>query len=245
MATGCPATCGDGSCGTGEDSCSCPADCPLDENATISAWSIDGHLASPVGFFGVVTAADDIFHYGGLDESGTQKAESFLYHPGGSPMPTASVPMPDGRHVLGFVQHNGRAYAVGGHGPGGNASRHADVWSIDPLVDSAWATEPSLAPARDSARCASVGTCIYVVGGHTESPRTNLDTLERLCDGSGTWETLASMSHRRANPGVAAVGGKIYAFGGQDVGVFHQSLEISDPTSDTRLFGPDMITPLS
>lgn len=59
---------------------------------------------------------------------------------------------------------------------------------------------------------AALDGCLYIIGGynHLES----LNTVEQYDPSKNKWFTITSMNHRRADPGVGILNGKIYVIGG-------------------------------
>ena len=136
---------------------------------------------------------------------------------------------------------------MGGHGPGGVASRHSFAWSIDPLADLEWREETDLTRARDEAVAVGVDGLVYLLAGHSQSPNIVLNTIERYDPAKfGFWENRQSLTVGRRFPGAAVVAGQIYVFGGYDnTGDKLGSMERYTPSTDSVSLLPGMSTPRS
>ena len=206
---------------------------------TLAPWAIDGTLPTATSHHGAVAFGDDVFVFGGIDDSDNHLSDAYLYRPGGAT--TTAPSMPAIRSNNGYATHAGRAYSLGGHGPGGVAG---EVWSIDPTSDTSWQTHAPLTTAREKLRAVSLGDYVHAIGGHTATPSENLTLNQRMePNGAGAWQTKAPMTTARSGAGATTHDGKIYVFGGQDGATFHNSMEIYDPLTDTWIDGPGMITP--
>ena len=119
------------------------------------------------------------------------------------------------------------------------------VWKYSPASDT-WSRGPDLPVARGAGGSAIVDGKLYFMGGATadrKSQSTNCYVLD-LKDQSAGWKSIAGMPAARNHLGVTAVGGKIYAIGGQ-TGVeaqasFKTDVYVYDPdtnqwTSTTKL----------
>lgn len=145
------------------------------------------------------------------------------------------------------VAHGGLFYNIGGRGAGFNAN-----WSYDPASDVWNAGLAPLPTGRNALGAAVVGDAIYAVGGRTAGggPCSGfgagvLATVERYDIASDSWTTVASLPSPRQDLAAAAVGGKIYVFGGCDAsGSIVGDVDVYNPTSDTWSTAPtDMPNP--
>ena len=182
---------------------------------TIDAWVVDGSLDHEIAQHGAVALDGDIFVFGGV-KPGVHTDKAFFYHPANETSPssnTTAPSMPGGRSSHGFVFHNGRVFALGGHQDGGECSRHSNVWSIDPLIDTTWDTTevPLIDPLEDMG-VVSLGDNIFSIGGHMQCPNTYLTRVDAINPDSTApaWDTIANMSVGRRDPAVVEAYGKIY-----------------------------------
>lgn len=151
------------------------------------------------------------------------------------------APMPRARGAFTAAVVDGRIHCIGGEeGPLHEA--------YDPATDS-WETLPALPEHREHLASAVIGSRIYVVGGRvTQSPYNfggtteNSAALEVYDVATGTWSTLARMPTSRGGLGAAALGGRLYAFGGEFPSVFPQ-VEEYDPEANTWRSMRPMPTP--
>jgi hypothetical protein len=142
------------------------------------------------------------------------------------------------------VAHGGIFYTLGGR----EAGPRADIWAYDPALD-AW--NAALAPMptpRAGLAAAVVGNSIFAIGGrsNTSGPCSGnpVAAVERFDIAFGTWTTVASLPAPRSDLAAAAVGGKIYVFGGcDDAGNFLADVDVYDPETNTWSTAPsDMPT---
>ena len=121
--------------------------------------------------------------------------------------------LPSSRMQLGVAALEGKLYAVGG-----NVGSSAEVY--DP-IDNSWNPIASMSISRWGLGCASLMGKLYAVGGTLDNSGGGWrqDTAEVYDPSENSWKPIASMSPvfggGRAWPGVAALGGKLYAVGGE------------------------------
>lgn len=129
------------------------------------------------------------------------------------------------------VAKGGLLYCVGGRDIG-NA-----FWAYDPVLDTWDVSLPALPTPRGGLAVASVGNYIYAMGGRLGgSPRngTPMEVVERYNITQGIWETVAQLPSARMDLAAAAVGGKIYVFGGFDSNrQAMNDVDVYDPNTDT------------
>ncbi|MEA2709897.1 MAG: hypothetical protein QOF78_2498, partial [Phycisphaerales bacterium] len=123
---------------------------------------------------------------------------------------------------------------VGNHpGPG-----TGHVWRYDTLTDT-WHAAPDLPEKRGAGAAAIVGRQLHFFGGMDETRMLECNdhwSLD-LDDPEANWVARASMSNGRNHLGGVAVGGKVYAVGGQHGQEAEQDaqsqVECYDPATDT------------
>ena len=96
------------------------------------------------------------------------------------------------------------------------------------------------AAAASASSSAAMGGKIYVTGGSTgldeEQDESSLNSVYVYDPQANTWAQLASMGITRRSHASAAVGGKLYVFGGkggEDGGEHRSTAEVYDPASDS------------
>ena len=142
------------------------------------------------------------------------------------------------------VAHGGLFYTVGGRVAGPGSAPRADIWSYSPVSDTWNAALTPMPTARAGLAIAVVGDSIYAIGGRTATagPCTGdgaLATVERYDIASDTWTPVASLLAPRSDLAAAAVGGKIYVFGGCDnAGTFLADVDVYNPVTDTWSTAP-------
>ncbi|CAI9087185.1 OLC1v1021196C3 [Oldenlandia corymbosa var. corymbosa] len=119
----------------------------------------------------------------------------------------------------------------GGFGGIGRHARRSDLLLLDPIGGEAKAINVSQSPCpRIGHSSTALGDSIYVVGGRAD-PLTILGDVWKFKIGANEWSLVQcsgsqfSPRHRHA---AAAIGSKIYVFGGVDNGVILSSLHVLD-----------------
>jgi hypothetical protein len=102
-------------------------------------------------------------------------------------------------------------------------------------VSPAWSMSGALAAGRWGLDAVAIGSAIYAVGGSEAYPDcTYSSRVERFDTTTGASTGLASLGTNRNMPGVVALGGMIYAFGGHNgCGSNLSSMEMYDPATNT------------
>ena len=107
---------------------------------------------------------------------------------------------------------------------------HENIIPTDVGGQGIWEQMASMPTARHTLSCAVVDGDIYAIGGHVWNSRNENERYDPETD---TWDTLAPMPIGVSGPGVAAYGGKVYAFGGNHYGSYQSAIQVYDPVSDT------------
>jgi N-acetylneuraminic acid mutarotase len=144
------------------------------------------------------------------------------------------APLPDGRHHLMTVAHDGHVYALGG-GQGLSFGAMNNAWRYDPDRDE-WTAVAPLPEPRLAGAAVSLGDYIYLVGG-----TGGTDALLRYDPAADAWTALASLQQSREHTAAVVLDGEIVALAGRwaDVGELN-SVEIYNPVTDTWRSGPPM-----
>jgi Kelch motif len=158
---------------------------------------------------------------------------------------TTQASMPTARYVLGVTAAlDGSLYAVGGDN---NAFLLQTLERFDPA--NGWDPDPRapMPTVRGALAFAELNGLLYAVGGYyndSDVGPSPLSTLEAYNPQSNTWlTTTAPMPTARSYLGAAAIGGKLYAVGGQaSLGVYLATLEAYDPI--TNAWDPDPKPPM-
>jgi len=177
----------------------------------------------------------------------TQGAEAWTPGP---PLPTPLA------ESVGLA-HAGRVHLVTGRSPGAEANAQwrdqADVDTHRVLADGRWERARPAPMARNSAAGTVLDGALWIAGGRTVGGG-GTGRLDRYDPAGDRWDTLAPLPRSAAADqqvggglAMAAVGGKLVAFGGEwfapgGGGVFRETW-IYDPATDVWTAGPDMRTP--
>jgi N-acetylneuraminic acid mutarotase len=131
------------------------------------------------------------------------------------------------------IAHGGLFYSVGGR----LAAARNDIWSYNPDTDTWDATLMPMSQGRAGLALAAVGDSIYAIGGRlgTGGPCSGapLASVERYDVATDTWTAVAPLPSARSDLAAAAVGGKVYVFGGCNASGFLDTVNVYDPRTDT------------
>jgi N-acetylneuraminic acid mutarotase len=161
-----------------------------------------------------------IYVLGGMKAPWNPTGESFKYDIATNKWANvAPVPIGVGSAAVGVLDK--KIWLVGGwkSGKGGTGlTTTGEVFEYDVDVDK-WTAHPSipLPQPRDHAGPAVINSTLYIVGGRVGSPTANRDTVFslNLASPDRKWTELAKLPFVRGGISAAAVGNKIYAFGGE------------------------------
>jgi N-acetylneuraminic acid mutarotase len=203
-----------------------------------------------------VAAGGKIYILSGQGEGDVAIGLVYEYDPANNTW-TQKKRMPFPAHHTAMIEYNGKIYGFGGFTlpPSGvvgwDPTNYA--WEYTPETDS-WRALKPLPTKRGAASAAVVNGKIYVMGGaavHPGSkevalinsvdgtPHRSVGTVEEYDIGSDSWRERTSMPTPRNHLGIAAINGKIYAFGGRQGSTFFNSasytdlVEEYDPATDT------------
>ena len=186
----------------------------LDLAAASPAWVAGPSLTTARSGFGLAALGNKLYAVGG-DNGGWGVGMEILDLAAASPAWVAGPSLTTARNSLGLAALGNKLYAVGGvNGEAFLASTEIlDLAAASP----AWVAGPSLITARQGPGLAALGGKLYAVGGHgagrTGSCLTSVEILD-LTANSPTWVAGPSLATARQGPGLAALGGKLYAVGG-------------------------------
>lgn len=164
--------------------------------------------------------------------------------------PAPALPVPCGEAVLG-VTGDGALHLAGGRTPSGEANAtwtdHADTDHHFVLTDpyGSWQEAAPCLSRRNSAAGDVIDGNLHIVGGRTVSGG-NVAAHEVYDSREDRWRTAAPMPQAQGGLAAAALGGKLYAFGGEFFGngggVYAQAWAY-DPATDAWEALPDMPSP--
>ena len=155
-----------------------------------------------------------------------------------------AMPVGSERGASGTAAIDEFVYVVGGLRDGAVA----DVSVYDALNDT-WTTLPALPAGRDHLGAAGIGGILYAVGGRNATLAGHVDELFALDPAAETpsWSARAAMPTSRGGLSAAALGGRLYVFGGEgnpdDASGVFDAAEAYDPATDTWTVLEPMTTP--
>jgi len=167
------------------------------------------------------------------------------------------LPTPRAEHVAAVV--DGKIYVIGGRVRETEDAHHFTT-HIDSTLNEVfdpqagrWSTIAEAPTARNSAAAAVIDGNIYVVGGRQNLKQpdgsmkiVNFANLEVYDPSTNTWAVRAPMPQGQGGLAAAAVGGKLYVFGGEqwtpEKKVFGEAW-VYDPEADRWRALPAMPTP--
>ncbi|KAL8284497.1 hypothetical protein RB597_001960 [Gaeumannomyces tritici] len=203
-------------------------------NVKTATWSPGPALPYAVNHANTVVISDSLYLLGGLvpNAEGNWVATGATHvlrgisslaasSSGGGPQWQALAPIPEGaaRGSAAVAAHDGRVYLAGGMRQLIPQDTVGTVVTYDVAAD-AWiaAAAPSMPEGRDHAGSAVVGGTLYVLGGRFQGQDNVRDTVFTLdlSDVAAGWATRPGrMPTARGGVAAAAVGSKIYTFGGE------------------------------
>ncbi|MFI5591790.1 Kelch repeat-containing protein [Amycolatopsis sp. NPDC051758] len=142
--------------------------------------------------------------------------------------PAPSLPVPLGAASAAGLDE--KLYVAGGFVGDGDLEEHATdaVLVLDPREPRPhWVPVAPMLTPRARFRLVATETHLYAVGGLPSRQQDALDSVERYCPDTGTWEAVTPMHKRRGAPGVVVVGDRIVVVGGGPA-------PVEDPTARDR-----------
>ncbi len=175
------------------------------------AWSVLNPMPVPLCAHAVAAVDDRLYVFGGWD--GVRYVSDVLMYDPATDAWEQRTPMPVARGFLGAAALDGRIYVVGGYD---GRREYALAHRYDPAADArgeaAWEALPAMTEPRGGLGVAVEGGALYAMGGGW---RGGLEYNERFDPLSNTWSRVDSpLRTQWRNPGVAALGPKVYVVGG-------------------------------
>ena len=176
-----------------------------------------------------------MYIYGGKTSSGgLATAETF--DPDSKVWTTLASMSTPRQQICSGAALGGFPYAVGGRNPNDGYVRLATAERYDAASDQ-WVPLADKAATSQECATAALGGYLYALGGFGQTSSTSLDTLEtveRYDPDSDSWSFVQPMSQKRYRFGAAALGGFIYAIGGQSTSpsIFVKEVERYNPGTD-------------
>lgn len=188
-----------------------------------NAWTRRTNSPTGLNHPNAVVHAGKVYLLGGLTGASGWRASpnSWVYDPATDTWgDLVAMPSAEARGSAASAVHNGTVYLAGGIPSSGG--RTMDLVTAYDIAGNKWVTLPEnvrkMPGARDHAAYATVGTKFYVLGGRADGVTAVKDTVFVLdmADLSKGWRTAeAKMPTARGGLVAAAVGDKIYTFGGE------------------------------
>ena len=137
------------------------------------------------------------------------------------------------RYSHASVVLDGKIYAIGGIGGHGGADMLDTVEVYDPQADS-WQRVASMPRGLQGHAAAVISGKIYMTGGSRShlALGSSVNSAYVYDPQADVWTQLTSMGAARKNHASAAVGGKLYVFGGWVGSTGLSTAEVYDPASD-------------
>ena len=137
--------------------------------------------------------------------------------------------LPTPRGALGAAVVDGKIYAIGGSGVGGDVGT---TEQYDTSTD-AWVPRSPMPMPRDHIAIAVLDGKIYVSGGRLGSFARNLSENEVYDPRTDTWAKKAPLPTPRSGIAAATVKGRFYVFGGEETTGTFETNERYSPGTDS------------
>lgn len=207
-----------------------------------TGWTTLATLPVPRQEHPTLAFEDEIWIFGGYDDTIRNLATVDVYDPATDTWRTDVAPMPTAMHHANVAAVDGKIYVTGYLGPGNFVAR-GGVFAYDP-DENDWTEKTSMPDGRQRGASATVAIDgkIYVAGGLRSGTVADFSAYDPSTD---RWETLPDMPRPLDHAGAAAVGGKLYVLGGRAAGIEGVSgaVLIYDPKAGTWSSGEEMPTP--
>lgn len=193
-------------------------------------WSIGPDLPRGTDNVAALAANDKVYAIGGEASSAFQVFDPI------SGTWSAAPTLPRPVFASAAATWQGRLHLVGGWNYSNTASASVAHHSVFNTATNAWTRAAPLQEARNAAGAAAIDASLYVVGGRSPGIRANdqqsLASLEAYDATTDQWLSLAPMPTARGSLAVVALGGRLYALGGEATpGTVTDAVECFDPAT--------------
>ena len=196
-------------------------------------WETLAPMPTPRHDLESVSFNGKIYAISGANEKTTRVME--VYDPKANKW-TAAAPILEERGWFGATVLGGKLYCVGGKrvmsekeqkaSPDNAQYELRSSVNIYSFADNTWANGPLLCAPRDGMKAVTCGNKLYAIGGNGPKDGFRVEVFDpRLNE----WGFGVPLPENRCAPGVAAVGEKIYAFGGYGAGGERNDVFIYNP----------------
>jgi N-acetylneuraminic acid mutarotase len=196
-------------------------------------WARKADMKIPRGGLSTAVVDGKIYAIGGVTRVGglPQTLSTVEAYDPATNKWTERAAMPTKRYSLSTAVVNGKIYAIGGSGGGGDVLSTVEVY--DPKRNT-WTRhhKAAMPNARWGLATAVVNGKIYAIGGITGLQV--LSTVEVYDPATNKWTKRSAMPTKRFSLATAVVNGKIYAIGGSGGGPdVLSTVEVYDPKRNT------------
>jgi hypothetical protein len=183
-------------------------------------------------------ASGKLYVFGGyIDSTYTPTRRADVYDPATDTW-TRIADLPVGLTHIGVATDGSNIYLAGGYpekSGGGQTFSTTAVWAYN-IGTNTYSAMPSLPSARGGGALVLLGTTLHYFGG-SDSARSDSGSHWTLSLSGGTgWVAAASLPTPRNHLGGAAIGGKVYAVGGQSgqdaAAIYRSDVHAYDPSTD-------------
>lgn len=167
---------------------------------------------------GVTALGGRVYLYGGnLQASGGGEAKSsrlYRYDPRRDRW-RRLADGPSARAALAFAGRRGKLYAAGGHTTSDQTVRELAIYD---LRRDRWRRGPRMPTGRNHVGAAFLRGDLVVTGGRPGAVNGGLTTVEAYDPDSRRWRSLPELETARSGHATVAAGGRLVAFGGEELG---------------------------
>lgn len=166
-----------------------------------------------------VVVRDRLCVFGGRNETDHLIAEVDCYNPATNEWAASATLLPPERQTSDlaiFAPDENTVYLVGGYNQTYYAFDQVTVVNMLDIIPS-YSDGPSLISGRGDIDVAVVDGDAYVSGGftHEDSYASPHNTVEKYSMSTGMWTDVSSLNDERGDKQLVALGGKVYAIGGE------------------------------
>jgi Kelch motif len=206
-----------------------------------AGWTLLTEMPEPRGETAAAVAGDRLFVVGGMAGVLATASVTVSAYDLAAGSWAAGPPLPETRHHLAAVGHDGAVYVSGGAAAVTDGTPRAEAWVLD-AGTTAWRAIAPMPGGRFGHRMVALEGLVWAVGGLPGPGTAAGEPVPTLAYDPATeaWQEQAPLPLNRDHLAVVVIDGEIWALGGRAGGTNHERVDIYDPTTDTWRDGPPL-----